>query len=1073
MWKYLFLCILTALLTESGMAQSSVNHRLGSALYQQGYYDSARQYLQKNFQQGDSLKEASLALYIQAASLAGHLPEATTLTDRLRQLALQKEDSLWYAVSFLLQSENLIRAGQLPSATEAYRQGLAVRIVAQPDTVTASLWRGLGLALFSQGQFSAADSLLQQAFAVMHIQLPTAHADWGAYFKLKGAVQDRQSNYDSAIYYYEKSLENDRQVYGTDHPETAKVMANLANVYHVKGKNLKALRYFEQARNTIEKFLGSKHPVVAMITNNMAIVDHDMGNFEKAISYYTSALNLFEQTYGSENIQASQIQNNLSSAYMEMNEADKALTYAQRALQTREKLLDRHNMLLVPVLVNMAGAYLLKHDYAKANAYANRAIAVYHYHDETLHPGLAESYTNLGESYLAQQQLPRALGFLHQASTISKKLYGTTSPKVAYIDQLLGNAYQQSGKTDSALYYYDEAIRVAAPGIDPDPAHWHGIPETPMNAFVARHILVDALSGKAKTLFAQYRQHPEQDTAALYGAFKIYQLLSGLIDMMRNDYQREESKLFLSGLAKPICTNAIEVAWALYEHTGEIAFAKQAFTFSEKNKYVLISDFLNDVSAKHTAGIPGAVLAEEEDLKSQLAYLEKQLYETTEDSLRRSYEIQLADLKKDYLDFTDKLEDEYHEYYALKYKVNNITVEQVQQTLSGDQQLVEYATTDSMVYVFSIHRDSLNFYRKRLAESLSQMVLNMRKGITEHDYTLYTQNAGKLYQLLAADWKKSHKQIIIIPDGMLGYVPFEILLTRPAATGSRKYWQLPYLIKDHVVSYHYSATLYLSEQHQEHEAQYQHFIAGFAPDFTGSGEGPSPADSLLAERGNGLERLVGAEQELRKIADMFKGKFFFGQQATKEHFREASQHSRVVHLGTHGIMNDQNPDMSYLVFAASPDSLPDNLLHTYEIYNMKINAELVTLSACNTGTGQLSAGEGVMSLARSFAYAGSPNVVTSLWAASDYATAQLMQRFYYYLSNGWDKNKALHQAKLDFLDKADDNLSDPYFWGSFVLVGNPQPLHIPRYTWVIWIIAILGIGAMGWFFYKKMPWGRR
>lgn len=1065
---YLLIMLTFAVLDVLAQQRSSPDFQLGKALYEQGYYDSACFYLQKSYLAGDSLNDEVLMLYAEALSQAGKFPVATVVIGKLKQMADEKQDMYRQAKALALMGDVHLKSGQVQLAEDVYRQALQTYSPSSPDTVTASLMLRLGLALFSMGQYNEAKKYAGQCHQILSSLVPPHHQDWAGYYKLAGAIYDRQANYDSAMYYYDRSLAIQKMVHGEHHPETAKLWVNLANLYHVRGANIKAHRYFNRALETMQEFLGKDHIIVAIIYNNMAIIDFDMGNFEKAIIYYQHALNTYRQKMGSQSLQVAQIQNNIASAYLEMEEAQKSLEYAFQSLKIREQQLDTNNILFAPVYVNLAGAYILQHDFARANHYSNRAIQIYAGHGETLHPGMAESYTGLGESYLAQNQPEQALSFFYKAREVSLHLYSAHHTKLAFINNLIGNAFRQLHQSDSAIYYYEQAIQAALPSSSP--GKLNVLPKA--DRHVAQHFLMDALKGKAEALYLQYLEHPQRDTAFLHSAYEIYNHLSEFIDEMRNSYQREESKLFLSGIARPVYARGLDVAWDLYQITGDIQYAKQSFSFSEKSKYVLLSDFLNDITAKYASGIPEEVLEKEFNMKSQIAYLEKQIFEAPYDSVKALYEPQLAELKKGYLDFTYQLEKEYPEYYQLKYNTTTATVDQLQRMLEPDEQLVEYALTDSALYVFSIHTDTLNFYKTEIREPLETMVMQMRQGLLDRNFSAYTENAWKLYNLLAAGWKESHKQIIIIPDGVLDYVPFEVLLTKKVMGSTSNYWQLPYLLKDYVISYHYSATLYLAELNKKEYNAYQSFMVGFAPEFTSDTDLLANVDTTKVERNTGLLKLNGAQQELRKIAELFQGKFFFGADATEANFKHAVLHSRVIHLGTHGILDDENPAMSYLVFTSGKDSLEDNLLHTYEIYNLKLNAELVTLSACNTGTGQLREGEGVMSLARGFAYAGCPNVVTSLWPASDYATAQLMQRFYYYLSNGWSKNKALHQAKLDFLADADENLSNPYYWGSFILVGDVEPLHMERYSWIIWYLATGGVLIMGWLFYLFMLYFR-
>jgi CHAT domain-containing protein len=219
-------------------------------------------------------------------------------------------------------------------------------------------------------------------------------------------------------------------------------------------------------------------------------------------------------------------------------------------------------------------------------------------------------------------------------------------------------------------------------------------------------------------------------------------------------------------------------------------------------------------------------------------------------------------------------------------------------------------------------------------------------------------------------------------------------------------------------------------------------VLGFAPDFTNAdSQHLMAANAAYEDTTRGvLMPLEGAEAELNSLLGLFDGRYFFRQDATEENFKRMAADSRIIHLATHAVADDTDPMYSRLYFTPADTLEEDGILHTYELYNLKLNAALVTLSACNTGLGKIQQGEGIVSLASGFAYAGCPNIVMSLWPASDKATARLMEFFYQGLSDGLPKDEALWQAKLLYLQEADQQAANPYFWGSFVFVGDPAPL---------------------------------
>ena len=201
------------------------------------------------------------------------------------------------------------------------------------------------------------------------------------------------------------------------------------------------------------------------------------------------------------------------------------------------------------------------------------------------------------------------------------------------------------------------------------------------------------------------------------------------------------------------------------------------------------------------------------------------------------------------------------------------------------------------------------------------------------------------------------------------------------------------------------------------------------------------------------------------------GRAFLGPEATEENYKKYALNSYVIHFSGHAFTNDSIPLYSGLALTQNTDSSEDGFLHAYEIYNQSLQAELAVLSACKTGIGKQIRGEGVMSLARAFHYAGCPNIAMSLWPADDKATKELMIEFHKQLKAGKAKDEALRQAKLYVLDK---HKSHPFYWGAFVLIGDNAPVHFnTSYWWLAWSLGgILVLIAIYWFLQRRKSPGK-
>jgi len=324
--------------------------------------------------------------------------------------------------------------------------------------------------------------------------------------------------------------------------------------------------------------------------------------------------------------------------------------------------------------------------------------------------------------------------------------------------------------------------------------------------------------------------------------------------------------------------------------------------------------------------------------------------------------------------------------------------------------------------------------------------------------------------------KAKIETIIIIPDDRLATIPFEALLTKKydakwTGWNNKEYFSnMPYLLKKYNVSYNYSANLFYKtfkkkKQNKIKITELNDWLA-FAPifddeDISGttiktrnllknaatdsSGIGNSRA---FLNDGTHISPLPGSELETKSIFNIFeknnKKAVLKTHKFANESFVKSGELAkyRYLHFATHGIVNADKPELSAIILAQDSSNTEDNILYSGEIYNLKINADLTVLSACETGLGKISTGEGVIGLTRALLYAGSKNIIVSLWQVSDASTNKLMVNFYDNFLNVKTKkskklinfSKHLQQAKLELINES--KFAHPYFWSPFILVGK-------------------------------------
>jgi len=488
----------------------------------------------------------------------------------------------------------------------------------------------------------------------------------------------------------------------------------------------------------------------------------------------------------------------------------------------------------------------------------------------------------------------------------------------------------------------------------------------------------------------------------------------------------------------------------------------------EKNKATVLLQSMNEANALQFANLSDSLIEQEKDLKIAITFHKKQLNDAIE--YTDSIEVErlnkaLFDEKQRYSQLIDNLEKNHPEYYRLKYQQNQIELSTVQNDLDDKSAVLEYFVGDSSIYVLAVQKEQSKLYKIKKPGNWSSIIDVFRNVVSLPDkkakanpytkklFKQFSQNAYTLFQLLLkepyTDLNNNVKHLKIIPDAELNYIPFDILLTQVADTSMVDYKTLPYLLKEKSIGYNYSAAL-MMEQKQTTVNVYDFFYGGYAAQYL-------KQDSINID-------LPEIRQLVARTADFFKGKAYLNEAATKVDFLKDTLSYNVLHFAMHGILNDLYPLNSHLVFTQKDDFK----LYAADLYNLKLNTGLAVLSACDTGTGELQKGEGVMSLSRAFTYAGCNSLVMSLWSIPEKSSVKVLQNFFKDLKKETTKDVALQQAKLNYLENTSAITSHPVYWAGLVLTGNNEAMHFENVSNKLWwAFAFLFILFGGFFIFKK------
>lgn len=367
--------------------------------------------------------------------------------------------------------------------------------------------------------------------------------------------------------------------------------------------------------------------------------------------------------------------------------------------------------------------------------------------------------------------------------------------------------------------------------------------------------------------------------------------------------------------------------------------------------------------------------------------------------------------------------------------LDNFSVNNCMQLLHNDEAIVKFYVANKHVYRIILSQKNIDV--KQLStieqtEKITKEYLSALKSIQPN----FKQLSTTLYNQLAANILQ--KNITIIPDNYLNYLPFESL-QNPSSKA--------FLVQEANINYNYSFSLwYLHQLNNKHKKDIN--LAAFAPNYNNTF-----FDSIQ------LQNLPFAKQEANYVAQLFKGKEFVGEIATKQNFFSNQQAFNVLHFSMHTVLFDNDFNKSCLLFNnAQP-------LYFSELYNTAIPAEMIVLSACNTGAGKLLAGEGIMSLSKALTYAGVKSTVVSLWQVPDKETSHLMALYYQFLKKGKSKSEALALAKSTFI-KNNPLKIHPYYWSGFILTGNDEAI-VQNYNWLYYVLTSIALVVLIFFIAKR------
>lgn len=901
--------------------------------------------------------------------------------------------------------------------------------------------------------FKKAHQIFLKVLGEQHHKTMVAKFFIGFSLKAKGKFKE-------ALKYFVDFAERSIQINGPDHINIAKAYTNIGNVYKNIGDYDKALEYYYESLRIKELNLGVDHPLLRSSLQGIGIVCDLKGDYEKAIIFYEKAISIVINRNGDKARDLAGLYNNIAISLKNKNNNLEAEKYYNKALEIEEGQKEKNEILMAFLYYNLAVLENDKGNYNSAIQYYRKALKIRKSKLRNDHPNIADVYGNMGVTFKSKGDYQQAINYYNKALGIWSIKANENRERIARTYSNLGNTWMAKGDLIKGRENIQKSLNTLKFELDQ------------LNDF-SNVLDLQQLQHSLSVLLDYYNlQKNEKPTLYSDSLSFSYQIRLALEDYIQKEYNGQSTRKFYSSESIPIYEEAIENIL----QRNRIEEINKAFELSEKTKSRFLTEKMQSAASTSSFGLPIELIEKEHQLNIDLAYFEKKKYTATvgselkKDSIVSMYENKLFDLKRQKDSLVNVFKTDYPTYHNLRYSQKVITVKEVQQKLLSDQQmLLEYFVGDSTIFIFTIAKNDYQIHQVKKDFPLKKWVQELRSGIYQpfngqyHDQATidqlkvqYQKRAFQLYQKLVQpieDQIADSEQLIIIPDEVLGYLPFDALLSSPvdSSVSPRDY---PYLLRNYQISTAYSASSLNKMRQIKHRSKPSKNFLAVAPSF------PANDSLILAARfidgsqnRNRLGPLNFNIPEAKSLQAIMGGEVLLDNQATEKAFTDIASDFSILHLSTHGKANDKAGDYSFLAFTEQKDSIENEWLYNRELYELQLNADMVVLSACETGIGELQRGEGIISLARGFSYAGAKSIITSLWSVNDKQTPELMKHFYTNLKAGQSKDAALRQAKLTYLESSTN--PEPYFWAAFIPIGDMTPIELsagfPVWGW--WGIA--------------------
>nr|WP_321232835.1 CHAT domain-containing tetratricopeptide repeat protein [uncultured Psychroserpens sp.] len=896
----------------------------------------------------------------------------------------------------------------------------------------------------AKSHFSKAIKILNKADSLDYVLLQKTYNNIGM-------VNWTQSQMDSTKYYLEKSLfALNKSPKGEDFMNEfyrpAILKMNLALVSQAIGKNYEAISFSEKSIQNFQSFLdnsldesrknNAKKTQLAGI-DNLGVFYAEIGEFKRAEELINYSYNIKKKLFDEDdsNIVISKII--LAEAKINNQDLEGSAKLLDEAITSLEK--NPSAQLYWKGAAYMVRAYVFNDlgEFENAAKYydigykINKEITGNTHSKETL-----EELGNMAVFFAKQGQEKKALALANEAYNYTKKSSFKNSIRDFYSTTNLAETYFYLKKFEDAKNISEEALNLKI--------------KTENNSIkISDSIALQFEKPRAITINCKSKYELESNKTKSFLLDLLKQVEAGIaiLDQRKTVIKSHSDLSNLLSHNTELFNFSKQLRLELYRLTNDMNYIEKLVVSHESGMYSRIRSRLNIREHMKFFDIPNAILEREQKLKTNITTALQSEKETIDPFFKAS---------KQWNTFLDSLKIKHPRYYKMRYATIEKSLDNLKNSVSDNTTIIRYLFVNDDLFAFVINSNKQTFHKLE-TDNLTKKIDDVTQSVFN------TENTKKTLHLLYNQlWKSFENEIttdkiIIIPDQELFNLSFETLT--PTLIDSFNDLANSCLLSKYIISYNYS--LYLLDEGKKTINFSDDFIA-FAPEFNDEMKKNykiTISDSINVD--NAYLTLLPqpfTADLVKEYSKLFNGSSFINENASKQIFTKEANEHKIIHIGTHAESNNVSPELSRLIFAKNlNDSIysQDNSLYTYEIYNQNLASNLAILTACETGKPTYQAGEGMISLAHAFNYAGSESILTSLWKIDEQSSAKIIEYFYGYIKKGLPKDEALQKAKLDYITTANGRTNAPQYWAGLVLIGDTSPIALNNSSnLVFWIVTV-------------------